>query len=108
MASSSSSRHRGYFLAVSMQELGAREALLPASGDDELYRIIAHAWFNGDVADPASTAELRRRFAGNGQDVGRALKRLHGDGIIMRLPGNGWRLGPNLATEGAFPGELRL
>lgn len=99
---------RGYFLAVSGQELGANGPLLPHSPNDELYRVIANAWFNGDVPDPVSTAELRRRYGGSGQDVGRALERLAADGVIVRSAGKGWRLGPNLATQEDFHESYRF
>lgn len=96
---------RGFFLALSGQELGTSDLLLPGSGNDDLYRVIATAWFNGDIPDAASTAELRRRFGGKGQDVGRALERLADDGVIVRSAGKGWRLGPNLASASAFDGS---
>jgi len=99
---------RGFFLAVSGRELGARDPILPHSPNDELYRLIATAWFNGEVPDAVSTAELKRRFSGGGQDVGRALTRLAADGVIVRSAGKGWRLGPNLATEEAFHDSYRF
>lgn len=93
---------RGFFLAVSGRELGAREPLLPQSKNDEFYRVLANAWFNGEFPDQVSTAELRRRYGGMGPDVNRALTRLSEDGVILRSAGKGWRLGPNLASEQAF------
>lgn len=93
---------RGFFLARSGRELSQAEPALPSSNQDELYRVIATAWFNGELDEAVSTAELRRRFGGRGQDVGRALERLAEDGIIIRSAGKGWRLGPTLASEAAF------
>lgn len=90
---------RGCFLAVPGHEIAGREPLLPSSPSDELYRVVAAAWFNGEIDKVASTAELRRRF---GPEVGRVLERLADDGIILRQAGKGWRLGANLASEEAF------
>jgi DNA-binding GntR family transcriptional regulator len=92
---------RGYYLKVSADDLATSEPVLPVSGNDELYRVMANAWFNGIIPDLVSTAELRRRFGG-GPDVSRALERLAEDGVIVRSAGKGWRLGPNLASEQAF------
>lgn len=93
---------RGYFLKFSGREVGLRPSLLKESENDELYRVIANAWFNGEIPDQVSTAELTRRYGDQGRNVGRALRRLSQDGVIQRSTGKGWRLGPNLATHQAF------
>ncbi|MGE0240345.1 MAG: FCD domain-containing protein [Parvibaculaceae bacterium] len=99
---------RGFFLAISGRNLGDRPPALPASSSDELYRVIATEWFNGAIPDSVSTAELVRRYGGPGVDVSRVLKRLTDDGVIKRLSGKGWRLGPNLATSRAFYDSYRF
>ncbi|MCB1495358.1 MAG: GntR family transcriptional regulator [Bauldia sp.] len=99
---------RGFFLSISGRDLGESAPLLPASGSDELYRVIATDWYNGEIADSVTTAELLRRYGGRGVDVGRVLKRLADDGVITRLAGKGWRLGPNLATARAFYDSYRF
>ncbi|MGE0004127.1 MAG: GntR family transcriptional regulator [Parvibaculaceae bacterium] len=99
---------RGFFLSISGRDLGDRPPALPAASSDELYRIIATEWFNGEIPHSVSTAELARRYGGSGVDIGRVLKRLADDGVIMRLAGKGWRLGPNLATSQAFHDSYRF
>lgn len=99
---------RGFFLAISGRDLGERLPDLPALGSDELYRVIATAWFDGTIPNPVSTAELVRRYGGPEGHVSRVLKRLAEDGVIVRLAGKGWRLGPNLATPQAFLDSYRF
>lgn len=93
---------RGYFLSVSGRELSQSPPILPPSSADELYRIISTAWFNGELPEVVSTAELRRRFGDGEPDVIRVLERLADDGVIVRQSGKGWRLGANLASEQSF------
>lgn len=93
---------RGYVLLLEGAALDERAALLPVTEADETYRQISTDWFEGAIPEQVSGAELQRRYGGRCADVGRALKRLADDGVIMRTPGKGWRLGPNLATEADF------
>ncbi len=101
-------RDRGFFLSISGRDLGDRPPPLPASSSDELYRVIATEWFDGEIPDSVSTAELVRRYGRPGADISRVLKRLADDGVIKRLAGKGWRLGPNLATSRAFYDSYRF
>ena len=93
---------RGYILLLHGTALDERAALLPVTDADETYRQIARDWFEGTIPEQVSAAEVQRRYGGQGADVTRALKRLADDGVIKRMPGKGWRLGPNLATEADF------
>lgn len=93
---------RGYFLVIAGRDLAQSEPILPVSSADELYRIISTAWFNNELDEVMSTAELRRRFGSHEQDVVRVLERLADDGVIVRQSGKGWRLGSNLASEQSF------
>ena len=97
--------NRGFFLKEQVRPVGAAKAVADApevSHEDPLYLTLAEDRLGGAIGSRCTEAELARRYQVSRARIVKVLSQMAQEGLILRLPGNGWEFLPLLNTPGAY------
>ena len=96
--------NRGYFLVRGANDLRARhlEALEANEPEDEAYFAIAEDRLSGKIADRITESELMRLYELPRTRLLKVLHRMAQEGLVDRLPGNGWAFRPALTSRESY------
>ena len=96
--------NRGYFLLRGAHELRAKdlEALEANEPEDEAYFAIAEDRRSGKLAERVSESELMRLYDLPRTRLLKVLHRMAEEGLVDRLPGNGWEFRPALTSRESY------
>ena len=94
--------NRGFFLKQQAQPNPGHGAALDATHEDPLYFVVAEDRLRGVLASRCTEAELARRYDVSRARIVRLLSQMAQEGLILRLPGNGWEFLPLLSSPEAY------
>lgn len=97
--------NKGFFLKERVKPVSIAEQLEDTPDhphEDPLYLTLAEDRLAGAIGDRCTEAELARRYQVSRTRIVRVLSQMAQEGLIVRLPGNGWEFLPLLATPEAY------
>ena len=96
--------NRGYFLLRGANDLRAKdlEALETSEPEDEAYFAIAEDRRSGKLGERVSESELMRLYDLPRTRLLKVLHRMADEGLVDRLPGNGWEFRPALTSRASY------
>lgn len=92
--------NRGYFLVVDGANLP--DVPVHSSHEEALYFQIAEDRLSGVLADRISESELMRHYDVSRGRLVRVLQQMAEEGLMARLPGNGWTFRETLSSPKAY------
>ncbi|MBR0668734.1 GntR family transcriptional regulator [Roseomonas hellenica] len=103
-------RHRGFFLkALPAEPAGPAPGAAAAEvGEDPLYARIAEDHLDERLPARVTESELARRYGVTRSRLQRPLARLAREGLLERLPGQGWEFLPVLRSPEAYEQGYRF
>ncbi|WP_280190629.1 GntR family transcriptional regulator [Delftia sp. PS-11] len=105
-------RNRGFFLAVSHDQLPQDLSADAGAGDQDAaeaaYFRIADDRLRGDLPESATEAALRARYGLSKAELATVLNRISQEGWIERKPGYGWTFATMLTTPDSLLQSCRL
>lgn len=97
--------NRGFFLKEQAKAASAAtgsRSVLDVSHEDPLYFMVAEDRLCGRLGSRCTEAELARRYGVSRARIARLLSQMAQEGLILRLPGNGWEFLPLLDSLEAY------
>ena len=102
--------NRGFFLKERVKPVGAAEQVENTPDrphEDQLYLTLAEDRLGGAIGNRCTEAELARRYQVSRTRIVRVLSQMAQEGLILRLPGNGWEFLPLLDTPETYDQSYR-
>lgn len=94
--------NRGFFLKEYTGTAAPSDAVVDTTHEDPLYFIVADDRLRGVLGNRCTEAELARRYDVSRARIVRLLSQMAQEGLILRLPGNGWEFLPLLSSPEAY------
>ena len=94
--------NRGFFLKEQTETAAPSDAVMDATHEDRLYFTVAEDRLTGVLGNRCTEAELARRYNVPRARIVRLLSQMAQEGLILRLPGNGWEFLPLLSSPEAY------
>ena len=94
--------NRGIFLKEQLEPATASDRPVAATQEDPLYFIVAEDRLRGVLGNRCTEAELARRYDVSRTRIVRLLSQMAQEGLVLRLPGNGWEFLPVLSSPEAY------
>ena len=94
--------NRGFFLKEQVEPATASDRPVAATQEDPLYFIVAEDRLRGVLGNRCTEAELARRYDVSRTRIVRLLSQMAQEGLVLRLPGNGWEFLPVLSSPEAY------
>lgn len=94
--------NRGFFLKEHSSPAAPADSPVDATHEDPLYFVVAEDRLRGELGTRCTEAELARRYDVSRARIVRLLSQMAQEGLILRLPGNGWEFLPLLSSPEAY------
>ena len=94
--------HRGFFLKEQAEPVAPDNAAVSATNEDPLYFALGEDRLRGVLGTRCTEAELARRYEVSRARIVRLLSQMAQEGLVLRLPGNGWEFLPLLSSPEAY------
>lgn len=97
---------RGYFLSSASKAMPEIDIETSDQASKRAYNRIVDSYFDGELTERISEAELIRRYQVERQPLQEALNRLAAEGLMRQNPGYGWQFAPLLKSRQADSEDL--
>jgi DNA-binding GntR family transcriptional regulator len=94
--------NRGFFLMEQHGTAKQGDAVSGPTNEDPLYFAVAEDRLRGALGSRCTEAELARRYNVSRARILRLLAQMAQEGLVLRLPGNGWEFLPLLTSPEAY------